>query len=76
MKKVIVIDGMSCRHCQAAVENALNAINGVQSKVDLKKKQAVVTLKHDMPDQVFSDAVRNAGYEVISISEKKGLFGG
>lgn len=74
MKKIIEINGMSCAHCQARVENALNAIDGVEAKVDLKKKRAVVDLKKDVDDQTLKDAVTQAGYEVVSVAEKKGLF--
>lgn len=74
MKKVIEINGMSCGHCQARVENALNEIDGVEAKVDLKKHRAVVTLKKDVEDQVLTTAVTEAGYEVVSVYEKKGLF--
>lgn len=74
MKKIIEINGMTCGHCQARVEKVLNAIEGVDAKVDLKKKRAVVTLSTSVEDQTLNDAVTEAGYEVISISEKKGLF--
>ncbi len=75
MKKIIKIEGMTCSHCQARVEKALNAIAGVEAKVDLKKKAAVVRFNSDVSDSVFKDAVAEAGYEVVSIEEKKGLFG-
>lgn len=75
MKKVIVIEGMSCGHCQARVEKALNSILGVSAKVDLKKKQAVVETEKNLDDSVFTEAVSDAGYKVVSITEKKGLFG-
>lgn len=75
MKKVIKIEGMSCAHCQAKVENALNAIKGVQAKVDLKKKTATVSLGEEVADSVLSNAVTDAGFEVVSIEAKKGLFG-
>lgn len=75
MKKVIVIEGMSCGHCQARVEKALNSIPGVSAKVDLKKKQAVVETEKNLDDSVFTEAVSDAGYKVVSITEKKGLFG-
>lgn len=74
MKKIIEINGMSCGHCQARVEKVLNAIEGVEAKVDLKKNRAVVTLSTNVDDQTLSNAVTEAGYEVVSISEKKGLF--
>lgn len=75
MKKVIAINGMSCEHCQARVEKALNAIDGVAAKVNLKKNIAVVDLKKDVDDQILKDAVNEAGYEAVSVSEQKGLFG-
>lgn len=74
MKKIIEINGMTCGHCQARVEKVLNAIEGVDAKVDLKKNRAVVNLSTSVADQTLSNAVTEAGYEVISISEKKGLF--
>lgn len=75
MKKIIKIEGMSCGHCQAKVESALNAISGVEAKVDLKKKAATVSLTSDINDSVFKNAIADAGFEVVSIEEKKGLFG-
>lgn len=75
MKKIIKINGMSCEHCSARVEKALGAVGGVEAKVDLKKKQAVVNLSSDVSDEILKNAVTEAGYEVVSIEEKKGLFG-
>ncbi|MGI6765033.1 MAG: heavy-metal-associated domain-containing protein [Clostridiales Family XIII bacterium] len=75
MKKIIEIKGMSCAHCQAAVEKALNGIDGVDAKVDLKKNQAIVDLSREIDDVTLKTAVEEAGYEVTSIYVKKGLFG-
>lgn len=74
MKKIIEINGMSCGHCQARVEKALNAIEGVDAKVELKKNRAMVNLTKEIEDKTLSDAVIEAGYEVISVTDKKGLF--
>jgi copper chaperone CopZ len=74
MKKIIAINGMTCGHCQARVEKVLNEIDGVEAKVELKKNRAIVNLTKDVNDQTLSDVVSEAGYEVISITEKKGLF--
>lgn len=75
MKKIIKIEGMSCGHCQAKVEKVLNALDGVEAKVDLKKKAAVVNLTSEIADSALKDVITEAGYEVVSIEEKKGLFG-
>ena len=42
MTKVMSINGMMCAHCQAHVEKALNAIDGVEAKVNLEAKNATV----------------------------------
>jgi len=75
MKKVIAINGMSCSHCQSKVEKALASLNGVSAKVDLKKKQAIVDFSGDVSDEMLKDTITDVGYEVVSITEKKGLFG-
>lgn len=46
------IEGMACGHCKAAVEKALNAIDGV---------------KADMDKEVLRKAVEDAGYKVVGI---------
>jgi copper chaperone CopZ len=61
---------MQCEHCKAAVEKALNAIDGVDAKVDLGKKSAVVLLTSNVPDSSLKDAVTEAGYEVVSIAQE------
>ncbi len=65
MKKTLMIEGMSCAHCSARVENALNAIEGVQAKVELKKKRAIV--ETDVADDVLIKAVEDAGYKVTAV---------
>ena len=75
MKKIMTVEGMHCEHCSARVEKALNSINGVKAKVNLKKKTAAIELSSNVSDQTLKDAVTEEGYEVVSIEEKKGLFG-
>jgi copper chaperone CopZ len=68
MKKIIKIEGMHCAHCQSSAEKALNAIPGVEAKVNLGRKEAVAILTADVDDQVFRDALNEIGYKAISIS--------
>lgn len=65
MQKILMIDGMSCGHCSARVESALNAIEGVKATVELKKKRAIV--ETDVADEVLVKAVEDAGYKVVKI---------
>jgi P-type Cu+ transporter len=70
MEKIIMINGMSCEHCKASVEKALDAIDGVTASVDLEKKCAEVLLSKEVADNVLEEAVKEAGYEVVSVSSK------
>ena len=68
MEKKILIEGMSCKHCSAHVEKALNAIDGVSATVDLDSKTATVQISGDVSDETLINAVTEGGYEVVSIS--------
>lgn len=73
MKKTIQISGMKCEHCVARVEKALSALSQLkQIKVNLAKNQAIV--QGDATDDVLIKVIQEAGYQVTSITEKKGLF--
>ena len=60
---VLKVDGMMCEHCKARVENALQAVPGVQTvTVDLSAKTAAVTGNADF--ETLKKAVTDAGYSV------------
>jgi P-type Cu+ transporter len=67
MKTIIIhIEGMSCAHCAATVEKALNSIEGVTAKVNLEEKIAEVTLNSDVSEETLRNAITEAGYKVYS----------
>lgn len=61
------IDGMHCKHCQSSVDSALNDIEGVYAKVNLKKGFAKISCTGQVSDQEIIDAVEAAGFKVTSI---------
>lgn len=68
MNKVLIVEGMTCGHCKAAVEKALKAVEGVESAVvDLDKKSADVSLSREVDSEILTKAVTDAGYEVIEV---------
>jgi len=68
MNKKLIVEGMSCGHCKAAVEKALKGIDGVESAVvDLNNKTAEVILKKDVNNDVLSKVVTDAGYDVVEV---------
>jgi len=66
-EKTLQIKGMSCGHCSARVEKALNAIDGVTATVDMEANSAKVTLLKEVSDEALKVAVDNVGYEVVGI---------
>ena len=60
----LTVEGMSCSHCQKAVEKALKEIEGVEKvQVDLEKKEVVVT--GSAAREKLAEAITEAGYEVV-----------
>lgn len=62
----MTIDGMTCSNCVRRVENALNRLDGVWCTVDLGQRQARLRLKQPADERVLQEAVRQAGYTVLS----------
>ena len=68
MKKTVQIEGMMCQHCEARVKKALEAVEGVVSaSPDHEKKEAVVELSAEVPEEALAAAVTEAGYEFKGI---------
>lgn len=64
MKETLVVDGMTCSKCEAAVTNALNEVQGVNGvSVDLSTGN--VEVEHDNVDKsVLANAIEDQGYDV------------
>ena len=68
MKKTLKIEGMMCHHCEAHVQKALEAIDGVEhAEANHETKTAVVTMTKDVSDDVLRDAVTACDYKVTGI---------
>lgn len=68
MKKLIHVEGMGCQNCVHHVKEALEGLDGVSSAdVSLETNTAVVTLAHDVADEVMKSAIEDAGYDVAKI---------
>ena len=68
MTKTMKIEGMMCRHCEARVKKALEAVEGVElAEVSHEAGTAVVTLKAPVDDSVLKAAVEAQDYPVLGI---------
>jgi Cu+-exporting ATPase len=68
MKKIVHVEGMMCKHCQKAVNNALQAVDGVEAvDVSLDDKCAVVTLTKEVSDAELKSAVEAEDFTVTGV---------
>ena len=68
MEKKMLIEGMMCVRCKAAVEKNLAKVPGVTAcEVDLEAKTAAITLAEDVADSVLMDDVRNLDFKPIKM---------
>lgn len=65
--KTVKIEGMTCENCANRVEWAINDIDGLVGKVNLKKNEAVVSMEKAVDDAVIKAAIEKAGYDVTEI---------
>lgn len=69
-KATVYIDGMTCEHCKARVENAFNSLSGCYAKVNLKKKCAEIWTNEKMSEEEFTAIIKKNGYTVIGFSQE------
>jgi len=68
MRKTMIIEGMMCTHCTGRVEKVLSELEGVSAvEMSLEGKSATLTLSKDVDNKVLTDAVTEAGYQVVSV---------
>ena len=58
---------MTCEHCKNRVEQRVNEIDGAAANVNLKKKQAIVSLERNISDEQIRSVIEKAGYKVVDI---------
>lgn len=66
-QKRLTVEEMHCENCGVRIENALNKLEGVVCKVNLKKKTAVVSFSTEISDSVLRETVEKLGYRVTEI---------
>ena len=62
---------MSCENCRNRVERAINKIDGASARVNLRKKEAVVSLDRKIDNETLKNAVESAGYKAVSVKTRE-----
>lgn len=71
-RKILSIEGMHCDNCKNRVEKQINSIDGAAAKVNLRKKQAVVTMDREIPEEQLIAAVEFVDFKVTGVEEVHG----
>ncbi|ADQ15135.1 heavy-metal-associated domain-containing protein [Halanaerobium hydrogeniformans] len=68
MKKTIIIEGMSCGHCEKRVKKALEDFAEIESaEVSADNDQAVIDLNKAAEEDKLAAAIEAVGYKFIKI---------
>jgi copper chaperone CopZ len=68
-KVVVLVGGMSCRHCSQAVKGALMEVHGVKSvDVNLETGQAVIEVDERFDLGAAEKAIVDQGYEYKGVA--------
>ena len=60
-ERTLVIEGM---HCEIRVEDALNRLDGIVCKVNLKKNTASAAYSREVSEEVLKETIEKIGYKV------------
>lgn len=79
VKITVGIERMACGMCEAHINEAVrNAFQVKKVTSSHTKKQTIILVEQEIPEQEIRRVIGKAGYEVVTVSsesyEKKGLF--
>lgn len=67
MSKTVSVAGMSCGGCEEAVEDAVAALDGVETvNADHESDTVSVTFSDTVSDDDLASAIESAGYELTA----------
>lgn len=66
-EKIVHIEGMHCQHCKNSVEHAVNQLEGVVCKVNLRKNLAIVSYSREVSDDELRSAIERLDFQVVEI---------
>jgi len=65
----LIVEGMSCGHCVVAVTSAIRRLDAA-AEVDVDLAAATVSIANaDLDATTVGDALRDAGYEVVAVTQ-------
>lgn len=62
---LVTIEGMHCEKCSNRIEEKINDLDGVNCKVNLKKKEAVIASVHEIDESKIRKIIEDLGYKIL-----------
>ncbi len=69
--KTLLITGMTCDHCAATVEKALNGLSGVDARVSFSNETAQVEFEDGVSTETLLKTVQDAGFGATLLDDVK-----
>lgn len=66
-EKIVSIEGMHCENCVNRIERAINKMDGVACKVNLKKNEATITFSKPIEDAAIKEIMEDLDFVVTHI---------
>jgi len=64
-KKVLIVEGMTCHHCEMTVEKALLEIPGIKTaKADHAARSVAIEYKEEPDFRVMKEKIEKVGYRL------------
>ena len=63
MQHQFQVTGMTCGHCERAVQNAIQDLDA-QAQVTIDRPNGKVTIMSEQPREALAEAIREEGYQV------------
>ena len=73
MKKIIETEGMCCKKCAERAEKKLLLADGVSGARANFKKNCIL-VESSLNDEELASIVTEAGFTVVKVRERKGIF--
>lgn len=64
-RKTVIVEGMTCENCVARVTRAINDVDGLAAKVNLRKKEVCVSLEREVSETEIKALIEEVGYTVV-----------
>ena len=68
MKKIILVEGMTCEHCENTVKKALEEIDGIEkAEASHETKQVTLVTSKEIPEDILRKVIEEKGYQYKGI---------